>query len=170
MKTILLVILIVTVTGCGASEADKAESDKEELQLACSMTRTEFAVGEKLPPPQVTIRNNTDTEVDLIGPTITVIACSLVQPDKTTVPMRIAMPTGLDPRRMPPRKLKAKTKIELTADGIWYYEDGIGFEPYVFRQEGTYEFGCEYEELNSNIITITVRKNASEPAAQPDRQ
>jgi len=132
---------------------------EEELQLACSVTRTEFTVGEKLPAPKVTISNNTDADVDLIGPTITVIACTLVQPDKTAVAMRIAMPTGLDPRRMPPRKLKARTTIELTAAGIWYYEEGSGFEPYVFQKEGTYEFWCKYEEVNSNIITITVRKD-----------
>ena len=141
---------------------------KEELQLSCSMTRTEFTVGEKLPPPKVTLRNNTDTDLDLIGPTITVIACTLVQPDKTTVSMCIAMPTGRDPRRMPPRKLKAGTTIELTPDGIWYYEEASGFEPYVFQQEGTYEFKCKYEELNSNTITITVKNNACEQAAPGD--
>jgi hypothetical protein len=62
---------------------------------------------------------------------------------------------------MPPRKLKAGATIELTPAGIWYYEDGIGFKAYVFRQEGTYEFRCKYEELDSNRITITVRKKAS---------
>jgi hypothetical protein len=133
--------------------------EKEELQLTCSMTRTEFTVGEKLLPPKVTLRNNTDADIDLIGPTITVIACTLLQPDKTTVPMRIAMPTGRDPQRMPPRKLKAETMIELTAAGIWYYEEASGFEPYVFQKEGTYEFKCKYEEIISNIITITVRKD-----------
>ncbi len=132
--------------------------EKEELQLSCSMTRTEFSVGEKLVPPRVTIRNNTDSDFDLIGPTITVITCRLMQPDKTTIPMRIAMPTGLDPQRMPPRKLEAGTTIVLTAEGIWHYEEASGFEPYVFRQEGNYKFWCEYEQLNSNIITITVRK------------
>lgn len=131
---------------------------REELQLTCSMKQIGFAVGEKLPPPTVTLRNNTDADIDLIGPTITVIACRLVQPNKTTVPMCIAMPTGLDPRRMPPRKLKANTTIELKAAGIWYYREGSGFEPYFFQKEGTYEFWCKYEEVNSNIITITVRK------------
>jgi len=132
---------------------------KEELQLACSMTRTEFTVGEKLPPPTVTLRNNTDADIDIIGPTLTVIACTLLQPDKTAVPMRIAVPTGRDPQRMPPRKLKAGTEIELTADGIWYCEEWGGFEPYVLQKEGTYEFQCKYEEVNSNIIRITVRKD-----------
>ncbi len=150
--------LTVELDGCVAP-------DKRELQLVCSMTRTEFAVEEKLPPPKVTIRNNTNADVDIIGPTITVIVCTLVQPDKTIVPMCIAMPTGRDPRQMPPRKLKARTAIELTAAGIWYYEETSGFEPYVFQKEGAYEFKCKYEELNSNTITITVRKNA-EPAAR----
>ena len=164
MKTTLSLILVAIVTGCGASEAPKVQSEKGPLQLSCSMARTEFTVGEELPPPKVLLRNNTDADVDLIGPTITVIACSLVQPDKTTVPMCIAMPTGLDPRRMPPRKLKARTTMELTPNGIWHYQEPSGFEPYVFRREGTYEFKCKYEELNSNTITITVRKSASEPA------
>jgi len=159
MKTILSLILVAAVTGCGGSGAAKVEADKEELQLSCSMRRTEFCVGEELCAPKVTLGNNTDTDVDLIGPTITVIACSLVQPDKTAVAMYIAMPTGLDPRRMPPRKLKARTTIEFTPDGIWYYEEERGFEPYVFRHEGTYELKCTYEGLDSNTITITVRKN-----------
>jgi len=140
MKTILSLILVAAVTGCGGSGAAKVEADKEELQLSCSMRRTEFCVGEELCAPKVTLGNNTDTDVDLIGPTIT-------------------MPTGLDPRRMPPRKLKARTTIEFTPDGIWYYEEERGFEPYVFRHEGTYELKCTYEGLDSNTITITVRKN-----------
>ncbi len=133
---------------------------REELKLACTMTRTEFSVGEELAPPRVTISNNTDADVNLIGPTITVIACALIQPDETEVAMCIAMPTGRDPRQMPLRKLKANTMIELKADGIWYYEEESGFEPYVFQNEGIYEFWCEYEGLNSNIITITVSKGA----------
>jgi hypothetical protein len=161
MKAILSLILVAAVTGCGMREAPKVDSDKEELQLACSMTRTEFTVGEKLPPPKVTFHNNTGADVDLIGPTMTVIACSLVQPDKTAVSMCIAMPTGRDPREMPPRKLEAGATIELKPAGIWHYEDGIGFDSYVFRQEGTYEFNCKYEELSSNTITITVRNRAS---------
>lgn len=168
MKTILLLILVATITGCGALEAPKVESEKEELQLSCSMTRTEFAVGQKLPPPKVMFRNNTDTDVDLIGPTLSVVVCTLIQPDMTAVPMCIAMPTGRDPRQMPTRKLEARTTIEFKPGGIWYYQDGRGFESYVFQQEGTYEFQCKYEQLNSNTITITARKNATEQAAQPD--
>ena len=52
MKRTVL-ILATSVLVYGASEAPKAKSDKEELQLACSVTRTEFTVGEKLPPPKV---------------------------------------------------------------------------------------------------------------------
>lgn len=168
MKTILSLILVATVIGCGALEATKVESDKEELQLTCSMTRTEFAVGEKLLPPKVMFRNNTDTDVDLVGPTLSVVVCTLLQPDKTAVPMYIAMPTGRDPRQMPTRKLEARTMIEFTPGGIWYYKEGRGYELYIFRQEGTYEFQCKYEQLNSNTITIHVKKSAYEPAAQPD--
>jgi len=69
--------------------------------------------------------------------------------------MWIAMPTGRDPRDMPRRKLKAGETIKLRADGIWYYEEQIGYEPYAFRQEGNYELSCKYEELNSNKIIIT---------------
>ncbi len=156
MKTILSVILIAAMAGCGRPETPNVQSEEEELQLYCSLAQTEFAVGQKLLPPGVKIRNNTNADVDLIGPTNTVIECTLAQPDGTAVLMRIAMPTGRDPRRMPPRKLKAKETIELRADGIWYYNEQSGFEPYIFRQEGTYEFGCKYEKLNSNIITITV--------------
>lgn len=158
MKTILSLILVATITGCVALEAPKVESDKEELQLSCSMTRTEFAVGQKLLPPKVMFRNNTDTDVDLIGPTLSVVVCILIQPDKITVLMYIAMPTGRDPRQMPTRKLQARTTIEFTPGGIWYYKEGRGYEPYIFRQEGTYEFQCKYERLNSNTITIIVQK------------
>lgn len=160
-KTIVSLIVVAGLTGCGELEGDKAESDKQGLQLTCSMVRTDFIVGQQLGPPKVILSNNTDKDVELIGPTQTIIECSLIQPDKTTVAMRIAMPTGLDPRQMPPRKLKAHATMELTPEGIWYYQDGIGFEPYVFRQEGIYEFKCKYEELNSNTITITVRNNGS---------
>ena len=144
---------------------EKADSGKDELQLTCWMGRTAFVVGQELGPPKIRLRNNTDKVVELIGPTETVIECSLMEPDKSAVTMCIAMPTGVDPRRMPPRKLKARATLELEAEGIWYYQDGIGFEPYVFRQEGTHKFKCKYEAVNSNIITIIVRKNGSEKAA-----
>jgi hypothetical protein len=127
------------------------------------MERTEFVVGEKLPPPKVTIRNNTDADVDLIGPTITVITCTLVQPDKTTIPMVIAMPTGVDPRRMPSRKLEARAEMDFTPGGIWHYDDKGGFQPYVFQQQGSYELNCDYEKLPSNTIVIAVRAKACEP-------
>ena len=142
----------------------QGESAKEKLELRCAIARTEFVVGEKLPPPKVTIRNNADAAVDLVGPTITVIACTLVQPDKTRIPMVIAMPTGVDPRRMPSRKLEAGGEMELTPGGIWHYNDKGGFQPYVFQHKGSYAFKCQYEGLTSNVIAITVRGKASEPA------
>jgi hypothetical protein len=141
----------------------QSESAKEELQLRCAMARTEFAVGEELPPPKVTIRNNGDADVDLVGPTITVIACTLVHPDQTRTPMVIAMPTGLDPRRMPPQRLNAGAEMEFTPAGIWHYDDEGGFQPYVFQQEGCYAFNCQYEGLTSNAIAISVGAKACEP-------
>ncbi len=143
---------------------DQGESAKEELQLRCAMARTEFAVGEELPPPKVTICNNGDADVDLVGPTITVIACTLVQPDKARISMVIAMPTGRDPRQMPSRKLKAGAEMELSPEGIWHYVDEGGFQPYVFQQEGSYAFSCQYEGLTSNAIAISVGAKECEPA------
>jgi len=143
---------------------EHGESAKRELQLRCAMARTEFAVGDKLPPPKVTLRNNTGADVDLIGPTITVITCTLVQPDKARLPLVIAMPTGLDPGRMPSRKLKAGAEMEFTPGGIWYYDDEGGFQAYAFQQEGSYAFTCEYEGLTSNVIAISVGPKACEPA------
>jgi len=140
------------------------ESAKGKLQLRCAMARTKFVVGEKLPPPMVRIHNNTDADVDLIGPTITVITCTLVLPDKTAIPMVIAMPTGVDPRRMPSQKLKAGGEMEFTPGGIWHYDDKGGFQPYVFQQEGSYAFNCQYEGLTSNAIAISVGGKAREPA------
>jgi hypothetical protein len=141
-----------------------AESAMEKLQLRCAMARTEFAVGETLPPPKVTIRNSADADVDLAGPTITVIACTLVQPDEARIPMVIAMPTGLGPGRMPSRKLKGGAEMEFTPRGIWHYVDQRGFQPYVFRQEGPYAFTCQYEGVISSAIAVTVRGMACEPA------
>lgn len=144
-----------------ASEAPNVQSDGEEVQLTCSMTKVEFEVGEKLPPPKVTVNNNTNDPVDLIGPTLTVISCRLVQPDATIVRMCLAMPTGLDPRRMPRKKLEPKSKINFTPVGIWYLKDGRGYEPYVFMQEGTYKFQCHYEQLISNTLKLKVTKRPS---------
>jgi hypothetical protein len=70
------------------------------------MTKAEFNVGEKLPPPTVAINNNTSDAVDLIGPTLTVISCRLVQPDAAIVRMCLAMPTDLDPSTTTLQKLK----------------------------------------------------------------
>ena len=143
---------------------DRGESAMEKLQLRCAMARTEFAVGETLPPPKVTIRNSADADVDLAGPTITVIACTLVQPDEARIPMVIAMPTGLGPGRMPSRKLKGGAEMEFTPRGIWHYVDERGFQPYVFRQEGPYAFTCQYEGVISSTIAVNVRGTACEPA------
>lgn len=129
------------------------------------MAKTEFSIGEKLPPPRVTIRNGTDSDADLIGPTITVITCNLVQPDKTTVRMCIAMPTGRDPHQMPPRILKSEEKIDFAPSGIWHYSDGIGYEPYSFSQEGTYEFFCQYEKLTSNVIELNVKSESGQSSS-----
>jgi hypothetical protein len=125
------------------------------------MTEAEFNVGEKLTPPTVTINNNTSDAVDLIGPTLTVISCWLVQPDTAIVRMCLAMPTGLDPRRMPKKKLGPKSNIDLMPSGIWYLQDGRGYEPYVFTQEGIYKFQCQYEQLISNILKLRVTKRSS---------
>ena len=157
MKRILLLLLAVTLAGCRASQDPNTNMVTKELELSCSMTKTEFSIGEKLPPPKVTIRNGTDSDVNLIGPTITVIACTLVQPDKTTVRMCLAMPTGRDPRQMLPRILKSQEKIDFTPTGIWHYHDGIGYEPYSFSQEGAYEFFFQYEKLTSNVIKLDVK-------------
>jgi hypothetical protein len=143
---------------------DQGESAMEELQLLCAMARTEFVVGETLPPPKVTIRNNGEADVDLVGPTITVIACTLVQPDNAGIAMVLAMPTGRDPRQMPSQKLKAGAAMEFTPEGIWHYVDEGGFQPYVFQHEGSYAFTCQYEGLTSKTIAITVRGTTCEPA------
>ena len=127
-------------------------------------------MGQRLPPPKVTIHNGTDSGVDLIGPTITVITCTLVLPDRNEVRMCIAMPTGLDPRKMPARKLPSQTKIDFDPDGIWYYHDGIGYEPYLLSQEGTHEFFCQYEELTSNVIRFKVRKTSEQSPAGDDQK
>ncbi|MHC4174333.1 MAG: hypothetical protein ACYTBX_04355 [Planctomycetota bacterium] len=149
------------------SEAPKAQSGGEEVQLTCSMTKVKFDVGEKLPPPKVTIDNNTSDAVDLIGPTLTVISCRLVQPDTTIVRMCLAMPTGLDPRRMPKKNLEPKSKIDFAPSGIWYLQDGTGYEPYVFTQEGTYKFQCRYEQLTSNTLKLKATKRPSERMDSP---
>jgi len=142
---------------------DQSESAVEELQLRCAMSRTEFVVGEMLAPPKVAIRNSADADVALIGPTLVVIACTLVQPDEAGIPMVLAMPTGRDPRQMPSQQLKAGAKMEITPEGIWHYDDKGGFQPYVFQQEGSYTFTCEYEGLISNTIAITVRGTTCAP-------
>ncbi|MFZ2655359.1 MAG: hypothetical protein WAX69_10575 [Victivallales bacterium] len=170
MKRIFIIFSILLVTGCGASEALTARTDKNKiLEITCSMLKTEFIVGEELSPPTVTFHNDTDRDIKLIGPTITVIECTLVPPDKTKVRMCIAMPTGLDPRKMPHRILSAGTKIDFTARGIWYYTDKEGFIPYVFSQTGIYEFSCQYEGLTSSIIKLVIKEKMPEQKDRPNR-
>jgi hypothetical protein len=65
---------------------------------------------------------------------------------------------------MPSQKLKAGAEMEFTPGGIWHYVDKGGFQPYVFQQEGSYAFTCQYEGLTSNTIAVTVRGTACEPA------
>ena len=142
---------------------DQGESAAGELQLRCAMARTEFVVGEMLSPPKVAIRNSADADIALVGPAIAVIACTLVQPNKAGIPMVLAMPTGRDPRQMPSQQLKAGAEMEITPEGIWHYVDKGGFQPYVFKQEGSYTFTCQYEGLISNTIAIIVRGTTCEP-------
>ena len=172
MKRIASLILAAAITGCAASEAPNVESGREGLCLSCSTSRTEFVVGEKLPPPKVTIHNNSDTDINLIGPNIavtaTVVGCTLIQPDGSKVRMRIAMPTGRSPYDMPKRKLKARTTVDFAPGGIWQYKDEIGYQPYIFPREGIYEFRCEYEEVISNRITLVVKEKASGEGAERD--
>lgn len=172
MKKTLLLILAAMVTGCAASEAPNVESDSEGLHLSCSTSRTEFLVGEKLPPPKVTIHNTSDTDIDLVGPNIavtaTVIRCTLTQPDASKVDMRIAMPTGRSPHDMPKGKVEARTKVDFTPSGVWHYKDGVGYEPYIFPRDGIYEFRCEYEEVISDTITLVVKEKAFGEGAERD--
>ena len=167
MKKILSVILFIALAGCTGPYASELQSDKRGgLQLYCTMAQTKFAVGQELPPPNVKIHNGTLADADLVGPTSTVIECMLVQPDKKAVFMYIGMPTGRNPWDMPSRRLKAGETIGLKADGIWYYNEQTGYEPYIFRQKGTYRFSCKYEKLNSNTVTITVGNVSTEQAEE----
>ena len=165
MRMTRAVLLVLILAGFGALASLDELNDCEGLCISCSLSRTEFTVGEKLPPPKVTIRNNTDKDIELIGPTITVIGCNLIQPDKTEIPMCIAMPTGLDPKKMPTRKLEARAKVDFTPEGIWYYKNEEGYEPYVFSEEGIYEIFCVYDDLTSNQIKLVVIKT---PEAEVD--
>jgi hypothetical protein len=141
-----------------ARESQKEDTSAAKVELSCFMAKTTFAVGEELPPPSVSIRNNTDSDIELIGPTLTVVWFTLVQPDRTTVRMHVAVPTGRDPRQMPPRTLKSRTRIGFEPEGIWYFDNETGSEVYLFRQEGTYELFCRYENLASNTIKLSVER------------
>jgi hypothetical protein len=105
----------------------------------------------------VTINNSTGRAIELVGPTDTVMACTLVEPDGIEVPMHIAMPTGRSPYDMPKRLLEAGAGLTFAPRGVWTYRDGSGFVPYIFSRAGTYGFSCQYEALTSNPVTFTVR-------------
>jgi hypothetical protein len=124
--------------------------------MTCALPETALIVGEELPPPVVTIDNTTGKAIELVGPTDTVIACILVQPDGAQITMRIAMPTGRSPYDMPKHRLEAGASLSFTPRGIWTYRDGYGFDPCVFSRAGTYHLSCQYEDLTSNTITVTV--------------
>lgn len=132
------------------------------------MARAEFEVGEELPPPELTITNTSGRHVDLIGPTLTVISSVLMQPDGNAVSMYLAMPTGRDPTSMPRRRLESGSSIDLAPRGIWYYEDGVGYEPYVFKLVGVHEFRCRYGEVSSNTLRLQVRDRSSELTGASD--
>ena len=145
------------LAGCWGSGPEPGRALSLEPQVSCALPEVEFSVGDELPPPVVTIDNTTGEPTELVGPTITVIACTFVQPDGEEVPMRIAMPTGRSPYDMPKRLLEAGERVTFAPRGIWTYRDGTGYTPYRFPQAGTFELFCQYEELTSNVVTLTVK-------------
>lgn len=157
MNRILWLTLVISlVTGCTAPQAPDRDKVTQELTIACTMSRTEFAIGEGLPAPQITITNHTEDDVELVAPTMTVITCTLIPPDKTGVPMQIAMPTGRSPYELPRQALEAHTRVDFAPGDIWFYKDGVGYEPYYFVHKGAHEFYCQYEDLTSNTISLLV--------------
>ena len=158
-----LVALVPTVLGsmlmaCGAPPAPPGTpSPATTPRMSCVIPETEFSLGEELPPPALTIDNPTVEDIELVGPTATVVGCTLVQPDGVEIPMRIAMPTGRSPYDMPKRLLEAGARLTFTPRGIWTYRNESGFAPYGFPEAGTYGFFCRYEDLTSNTVTFTVR-------------
>ncbi len=161
LKSVCVLLLAAIISGCGRTEVSTPQADARGLQLTCSMTRAEFEVGEELPPPELTITNTTGRRIDLVGPTLTVISSVLVEPDSGAVRMLLAMPTGRDPTSMPRRRLESGSSIDFAPRGIWYYEDAVGYEPYVFKLEGVYEFRCRYGEVRSNTLRLKVRDRSS---------
>jgi hypothetical protein len=155
-RTLLLTLLFALVSGCTSPETPDRDKLAQELTISCALPKTDFAVGEGLPAPQITITNNTEADVELVAPTMTVITCTLVLPDKTGLQMRIAMPTGRSPYDMPWQALDAPTRVDFAPSGIWFYIDGVGYEPYVFVHKGANEFYCQYEDLTSNTIPLLV--------------
>jgi len=168
MRTAALLILAVIVAGCGSGERSAVHPDGSDVRLTCSMAGRSFQMGQELPPAELTITSTTDRPVDLIGPTLSVISCTLLQPDGTPVELRLAMPTGRDPADMPKVRLGPGTSIDLTPAGIWYYRDGIGYEPYVFERPGTYEIHCRYEEARSNTLALEVHREPSRAGNRPE--
>jgi hypothetical protein len=145
------------LAGCEGSGLEPGPGLSLAPEVSCALPKTTFSVGEELPPPVVTIDNTTGTAIELVGPTDTVIACILVQPDGAQITMRIAMPTGRSPYDMPKHRLEAGASLTFTPRGTWTYRDGSGFVPYVFSRAGTYHLSCQYEDLTSNAITVTVK-------------
>ena len=168
VKTAALVLLAAITAGCGPTDVPASWPDGSGLRLTCSMATLSFRIGQELPPPELTITNTIDRHVDLIGPTLTVISCSLLQPDSTLVELRLAMPTGRDPASMPKTRLQPGTSIDFTPTGIWYYGDGVGYEPYIFELQGTYEIYCQYGGVRSNTLMLEVHGQPPQVTDHPE--
>ena len=114
-----LVVLVPTLLGsmliaCAATSVPPSTPTRTTPRMSCALTKTGFSLGEELPPPVLTIDNVTAEDIELVGPTDTVVGCTLVQPDGVEIPMRIAMPTGRSPYDMPKRLLEAVSYTHLT--------------------------------------------------------
>jgi hypothetical protein len=157
VKAVTILLLAAIVAGCGPAGEPPARPDDSGLKLALSMPARDFRIGGELPAPRLAIINTAEEPIELIGPTLTVVTGSLIEPDGTVVDLRLAMPTGRDPSAMPKRRLAPGMSIDFTPEGIWHYVDGAGYEPYVFAIEGTHRFWCRYETVASDTLTLTVR-------------
>jgi hypothetical protein len=169
VKPIALLLALAVVAGCESADVPDARPGGPGLVMTCSMTRLDLQTGDELPPPVVSITNRTDRPVDLIGPTLTVVSCTLVEPRGGLVELRLAMPTGRDPADMPRTRLRPGASIRLTPGGIWYYGEGVGYEPYVFEHPGEYELRCRYEDVASNTLTLNVRGRPFDAGARRGR-
>lgn len=156
------------LAGIISESASRALPDGSGVRLTCSMARREFRIGQELPAPELTIANTVDRRVDLIGPTLTVVSCTLTRPDGADVELCLAMPTGRDPAGMPKAELEQGSSIELTPTGIWCYREGAGYEPYVFEHRGTHTLRCRYGTAGSNALTLEVREEPSGAAGRPE--